>query len=99
MILGVAFPFIMRQGRKKVARSFSAQGVELWDESFVRWKDVSSISGGTEFISTGTGGGTRYRKLDIKFRDGGGVYVSGYWASNFNELENYLAQMPQYAPK
>jgi hypothetical protein len=98
IILGIAFPFMMRQGRKKVARSFSAQGVELWDGSVVPWNEVSVIAGGTEFIGTGNGGGSRYRKLDIKFRDGRGVYVSGYWTSNFSELENYLAQMPQYSP-
>jgi len=98
IILGVAFPFMMRQGRKKIARSFSAQGVELWNGTVIPWKDVNVIAGGSEFIGTGKGGGISYRKLDIRFRDGSGVYVSGYWTSNFSELENYLAQMPQYSP-
>ena len=98
ILLGIAFPFMMRRGRRKVARSFSAQGVELWNGTVVPWKDVNVIAGGSEFIGTGKGGGVSYRKLDIKFRDGSGVYVSGYWASNFSELENYLAQMPQYVP-
>jgi hypothetical protein len=98
MILGVAFPFMMRRGRRKVARSFSARGVELWNGTVIPWQEVNAITGGSQFISTGRGGGTTYRKLDIKFRDGGGVYVSGYWASNFGELENYLARLPQYSP-
>ena len=98
IILGIAFPFLMRLGRRKVARSFSAQGVELWNRTVVPWNEVTAIAGGTQFISTGNGGGSKYRKLDIKFRDGRDVYVSGYWASNFGDLENYLAQMPQYSP-
>jgi hypothetical protein len=98
MILGVAFPFMMRRGRRQVARSFSTQGVELWNGTVVPWQEVNSITGGNQFISTGRGGGTSYRKLDIKFHDGRGVYVSGYWASNFSELETYLARLPQYSP-
>ena len=98
ILLGIAFPFMMRRGRRKVARSFSEQGVELWNGAVIPWKEVNVIAGGSQFISTGKGGGATYRKLDIKFRDGSGVYVSGYWASNFSELENYLAQMPQYVP-
>lgn len=98
IILGIAFPFLMRLGRRKVARSFSAQGVELWNRTVVPWNEVTVIAGGTQFISTGNGGGSKYRKLDIKFRDGSDVYVSGYWASNFSDVENYLAQMPQYSP-
>ena len=98
ILLGIAFPFMMRRGRRKVARSFSEQGVELWNGAVIPWKEVNVIAGGSQFISTGKGGGATYRKLDIKFRDGSGVYVSGYWASNFSDLENYLAQMPQYVP-
>src|SRR4029077_13790919 len=69
ILLGIAFPFMMRRGRRKVARSFSAQGVELWNGTIVPWEDVNVIAGGSEFISTGKGGGANYRKLDIKFRD------------------------------
>jgi len=98
ILLGIAFPFMMRRGRRKVARSFSAEGVKIWNGTVIPWKDVNVIAGGSEFIGTGKGGGVSYRKLDIQFRDGTGVYVSGYWVSNFSELENYLAQMPQYVP-
>lgn len=98
IILGAAFPFIMRHGRKKVARSFSEQGVELWNGTVVDWSEVLVIAGGCQFISSGNGGGSSYRKLDIRFRDGSSVYVSGYWATNFIELESYLARMPQYSP-
>ena len=98
ILLGIAFPFMMRRGRRKVARSFSGEGVKIWNGTVIPWKDVNVIAGGSEFIGTGKGGGVSYRKLDIQFRDGTGVYVSGYWVSNFSELENYLAQMPQYVP-
>lgn len=91
MLLGIAFPFLMRLGRRKVARSFSAEGVKLWNGKIIPWTQVNSIASGHETINRSS-----FRKLDITFRDNSSVYVSSYWVVNFEEIEGYLAQMPQY---
>ena len=91
MLLGIAFPFLMRFGRRKVARSFSAEGVELGNGKIVPWTQVNSIAAGHETINRSS-----FRKLDITFRDNSSTYVSSYWLVNFEEIEEYLAQMPQY---
>ena len=93
MLLGIAFPFLMRLGRRKVARSFSAEGVELWNGKIIPWTQVNSIAGGYQNINRSS-----FRKLDITFRDNSSVYVSTYWVVNFEEIEEFLAQMPQYCP-
>jgi hypothetical protein len=90
-LLGIAFPFLMRLGRRKVARSFSAQGVELWNGKIIPWTQVNSIAAGYQNINRNS-----FKKLDINFRDNSSVYVSTYWVVNFDEIEEYLAEMPQY---
>jgi hypothetical protein len=91
MLLGIAFPFLMRLGRRKVARSFSAEGVGLGNGKIIPWAQVNSIVAGNQTINRSS-----FRKLDITFRDNSSVYVSSYWLVNFEEIEKYLAQMPQY---
>jgi len=91
MLLGIAFPFLMRLGRRKVARSFSAEGVGLGNGKIIPWTQVNSIAAGHQTINRSS-----FRKLDITFRDNSSVYVSSYWVVNFEEIEGYLAQMPQY---
>jgi len=91
MLLGIAFPFMMRLGQRKVARSFSAEGVKLWNGKIIPWTEVNSIAAGHQTINRSS-----FRKLDITFRDNKSVYVSSYWVVNFEEIEKYLAQMPQY---
>jgi hypothetical protein len=91
MLLGIAFPFLMQLGRRKVARSFSAEGVKLWNGKIIPWTEVNSIAAGHETINRSS-----FRKLDITFRDNSSVYVSSYWVVNFEEIEKYLTQMPQY---
>jgi hypothetical protein len=91
MLLGIAFPFLMRLGRRKVARSFSAEGVKIWSGKIIPWTEVNSITSGHETINRSS-----FRKLDITFRDNRSVYVSSYWVANFEEIEGYLVQMPQY---
>ena len=91
MLLGIAFPFLMRLGRRKVARAFSAEGVKLWNGKIIPWTQVNSIAAGHQTINRSS-----FRKLDITFRDNSSVYVSSYWVVNFEEIERYLVQMPQY---
>ena len=91
MLLGIAFPFMMRYGRRQVARSFSAEGVGLSNGKIIPWTQVNSIAAGQQTINRSS-----FRKLDITFRDNSSVYVSSYWVVNFEEIEGYLAQMPQY---
>jgi hypothetical protein len=91
MLLGIAFPFLMRLGRRKVARSFSAEGVGLGNGKIIPWTQVNSIAAGHQTINRSS-----FMKLDITFRDNSSVYVSSYWVVNFEEIEKYLAQMPQY---
>lgn len=93
VLLGIAFPFLMRLGRRKVARSFSAEGVRLGNGKIIPWTQVNSIAAGHQTINRSS-----FRKLDITFRDNSSVYVSSYWLVNFEEIEGYLAQMPQYCP-
>jgi hypothetical protein len=93
VLLGIAFPFLMRLGRRKVARSFSAEGVEIWNGKIIPWTQVNSIAAGYQNINDSS-----FRKLDITFRDNSSVYVSSYWVVNFEEIEEYLVQMPQYCP-
>jgi hypothetical protein len=91
MLLGIAFPFMMRYGRRQVARSFSAEGVGLSNGKIIPWTQVNSIAAGQQTINRSS-----FRKLDITFRDNSSAYVSSYWVVNFEEIEGYLAQMPQY---
>lgn len=93
VLLGIGFPFLMRIGRRKVARSFSAEGVELGNGKIIPWTQVNSIAAGYQNINRSS-----FRKLDITFRDNSSVYVSSYWIVNFEEIEKYLVQMPQYCP-
>lgn len=91
MLLGIAFPFMMWFGRRKVARAFSAEGVKIWNGKIVPWTQVNVIAAGHENINRSS-----FRKLDITFRDSSSAYVSSYWLANFDEIEEHLARMPQY---
>ena len=91
VLLGIAFPFLMRLGRRKVARSFSAEGVGLGNGKVIPWTQVNSIAAGHQTINDSS-----FRKMDITFRDNSSVYVSSYWIVNFEEIEEYLVRMPQY---